>query len=350
VALSRATVVPSADSRSVAPRPVKLRPLAGTAFVRHRAMRRLVGHCLTSSRVAAAAAVVFAGSHGLGRQAWAEPPPHPAASPEDAEEELLRDGDVDEDDRPALRLAGRTGTEDLHGESWLSLVGFARQLGSGKSDVGAGVVVAFALDRTAEGPVHVVADAPRQPSLPLSDEAALAAASVAGVARLARDCVLASWRASGIGVDDQAIDSLEGRSRLSAALPETRLRALRLFTDAQHLTLLAASDATNYYDAIGANLALEARFTWRLDRLLYAGDEPTLERLRLERQEARSRLGTRVLEVFFAWQRAGLDEADLPAGSRERRDAALRAVQARATLDVLTGGWFSARLPESTTP
>jgi hypothetical protein len=121
---------------------------------------------------------------------------------------------------------------------------------------------------------------------------------------------------------------------------------MRLFTDAAHTTLLATTDATNYYDAVGANLVLEARLTWRLDRLVYAGDEATLERVRLERQEARSRLGTRTLEALFAWERASLDEEEEKGagqGARERREASLRTAQAAATLDVLTGGWFSAR-------
>jgi hypothetical protein len=122
-----------------------------------------------------------------------------------------------------------------------------------------------------------------------------------------------------------------------------RLRAMRLFTDAQHTTLLATTDATNYYDAIGANLVLEARLTWRLDRLVYAGDEPTLERVRLERQEVRSRLSVKTLEALFAWERASLDEEDAEPGAREQREAALRTAQAASTLDVLTGGWFSAR-------
>jgi len=116
---------------------------------------------------------------------------------------------------------------------------------------------------------------------------------------------------------------------------------MRLWTDASRATLLATTDGTSYYDAVGANLVLEARFTWRLDRLVYAGDEPTLERVRLERQDARSRLGTRTLEALFAWQRARLDETEAVTGSRDQIEAALRVAEGEANLDVLTGGWFS---------
>ena len=89
---------------------------------------------------------------------------------------------------------------------------------------------------------------------------------------------------------------------------------------------------------------LEARMTWRLDRLIYAGDEPTLERVRLERQDARSRLGQRTLEALFAWEKATIDEQDVTPGSRAEVLASLRTAQAAATLDVLTGGWFSSRI------
>ena len=126
-------------------------------------------------------------------------------------------------------------------------------------------------------------------------------------------------------------------------LPDEPDRAMRLWDDASHATTLATTSDTTYYDAIGANLVLELRLTWRLDRLLYASDEPTLERVRLERQEARARVATRTLEALFAWQRAALESSGAVARSREQIEANLRADEAAATLDVLTGGWFSAR-------
>jgi hypothetical protein len=85
--------------------------------------------------------------------------------------------------------------------------------------------------------------------------------------------------------------------------------------------------------------------TWRLDRLLYAGEEPTLERVRLEREQARSRIMSRVVEALFSWQRAWLEVGDAPAGSREQTEARLRAVESASVLDVMTGGWFSEEGP-----
>jgi hypothetical protein len=156
--------------------------------------------------------------------------------------------------------------------------------------------------------------------------------------------VAAALRNSGLGTDDERIDALVARARASAWLPETRMRAMRLWTDADHTTTLASTDTANFYDAVGANLVLELRLTWRLDRLVFAGDEPTLERVRLERVDARSRLATRTLEALFAWERARVEEGRVPAGSNERIEAMVHAAEAQATLDVLTGGWFTEEL------
>ena len=229
----------------------------------------------------------------------------------------------------------------MHGESWVSVAGFARQLLSGRNDIGGIVVVGLALDRVATGPVHGLGDPSSSAPSPPSSPAPATASGLRVDPSLARQCVAAAWRTSGLGVDDARIDSLVARSKASALLPETRLRAMRLWDDAAHATTLATTADTSYYDAIGANLVLELRLTWRLDRLLYANDEPTLERVRLERQDARTRLATRTLEALFAWQRALIEADRAAAGSREETESRVRAVEAEATLDVLTGGWFS---------
>lgn len=160
---------------------------------------------------------------------------------------------------------------------------------------------------------------------------------------LARGCVASALRASGLAEGDAAIDALVARARASAWLPETRMRATTLLDDASHATTLATSDGTNYYEAVGSDLVLELSLTWRLDRLVYTGDEAALERVRMMRQRARSRVAARTLELLFAWQRASLDAADAAKGTREELDAWLHASEAEAKLDVLTDGWFSRR-------
>lgn len=267
----------------------------------------------------------------------------------------LADGDLDEEDLVAMRIGATTGSSDLHGGTWLSLAGFAKRLQSGKDDLGVVLVVGVAFDRIAAGPTHHLADSPHPalpgatsaspppptPSPPASPPSTTRVEAIAPL--LARSCVAAALRTSGLGVDDAKLDALVERARSSAWLPETRMRAMRLWTDADHTTTVASTDTASLYEAVGANLMLELRLTWRFDRLLYAGDEPTLERVRLERQDARSRLATRVLEVLFAWERAQVAAAGAAAGSPEQVEARLRVAEAQATLDVLTGGWFSRR-------
>jgi hypothetical protein len=273
--------------------------------------------------------------------ARADPPAAAAFAPtSEGVEERAADGDLDEED--LAYLGGDHGATDVHGRSWVSLSLFDRQFTGGPSDVGGAVVLGLALDRLAAGPVRPTADVPR--SLPAPPPAP-AGRLIAFPPWLARDCVAAALRTSGLGVNDARIDSIVSRSRSSALLPETRLRAMRLWTDAARTTTLTTTDGTNYYDTVGAHLALEIRLTWRLDRWLYAGDEPTLERVRLLRQEARSRIGVRTLEVLFAWERAVLDASLAIAGSDQELDARMREQEKRGTLDVLTGGWFSERLP-----
>ena len=118
---------------------------------------------------------------------------------------------------------------------------------------------------------------------------------------------------------------------------------MRLVAEGAHETTLATTDGTNYYEMVGSHVVLEVSLTWRLDRLIYAGDELTAERLRLERLEARTQLTSKTLEALFNWQRALVDAGDALSGSDQEVQARGRAAEARATLDVLTGGWFSRR-------
>ena len=75
---------------------------------------------------------------------------------------------------------------------------------------------------------------------------------------------------------------------------------------------------------------------------------PTLERTRLERQDARERVSGRVIDSLFQWQRALLAQRGAFAGSKESIDATLRLAEAEAALDVLTGGWFGAWVARQT--
>ncbi|HYQ41081.1 MAG TPA: hypothetical protein VER11_03915, partial [Polyangiaceae bacterium] len=139
---------------------------------------------------------------------------------------------------------------------------------------------------------------------------------------------------------------LASRARSSAVLPELGVRTLR--SSGQLLRLAPTVDDPNRYTQAGTSeLTIEARLTWRLDRLVFADEEVTLERLQIERDAAERRLVDYVLERLELWQRGRLRAAD-PNTEPEQRDAAeLSALTAAVELDVLTDGWFSQAIGES---
>jgi hypothetical protein len=268
-------------------------------------------------------------------------------------DEQLADGDIDAEDLVGRATVGRARPRSAPGgETWVSLAGFTRQSALGEREVGGMLVVGLPLDRFARVSSKTIVPAgPSAAPLPVATAGAVEEPSVAVTPRLARATVEAAWRTAGLGNDDARLDAIVSRARWSAVLPETRLRAIRY--DDQRLYTESAADVNRLRDSAGANVGLEARLTWRFDRLLYAEDEPSFERMRLERHDARARIGGRVLEALFHWHRAWLEVRWAQAASREAREpanrpsrdeveATLRAMEAEATLDVLTGGWFTA--------
>ncbi len=253
-------------------------------------------------------------------------------------EESVGDGDLDADDLVGRATVGPSIVAGARGAgAWLSLSGFTRHVGPGEREIGGFLAVGVPLDRMA-----TVAARTSSTSATAADmEATL-------TPRLSRATVEAAWRAASLGPDDARLDSILSRARWSAALPETRLRATRI--EDQRLSTDASLDASRLRDSTGANVGFEARLTWRLDRLVYADDEPAFERMRLERHDARARIAGRVLESLFHWHRASLEMRWAQAASRDAREArpsrdeieaTLRMTEAEATLDVLTAGWFS---------
>jgi hypothetical protein len=243
------------------------------------------------------------------------------------------------------------------GETWLTLGGFTRTSTDGPREIGGVVIVGLALDRMARQGARAGLGVATAPSLAVASAGAVEEAPAGASPRLARAAVEAAWRAAGLGGVDARLDAIVSRARWSGLLPETRLRAIR-FDDQRLYTETTAADAPRLRDSAGANLGLEARLTWRFDRLLYADDEPSFERMRLERHDARARIASRVLSVLFQWHRAQLELRYAAAASREAREpssrdeveAALRLTEAAATLDVLTAGWFSAARGRAVVP
>jgi hypothetical protein len=142
------------------------------------------------------------------------------------------------------------------------------------------------------------------------------------------------------------LGSLASRSRSSAALPELRLRALH--SSGQTLRLTPTTDDPYRYTQAGTSeLAFEARLTWHLDRLVFANEEVSIERLQNERDAAERRLIDRVLQRLALWQRSRVRAADEDSEPDVRETAELEAIGAVAELDVLTDGWFSQAIGES---
>lgn len=258
-----------------------------------------------------------------------------------ATDDALADGEVDPEDLVARATVGRAVAPlpAPRGQTWVSLVGFAhRNTITEQEEVGGLVVVGLPLEKIARPSTSAVTRVVAVEG----GESTLALTS-----RLARASVGAAWRAAGIGPDDARLESITSRARWSAALPEARLRAVR-FEDAR-LSTDTGTDSARWRDSAGANVGFEGRLTWRLDRLLYADDEPAFERMKLERHDARARIASRTLEALFHWQRAWIDLRSVPPmskGTREEVDAALRVLEAEAALDVLTGGWFTTARPQ----
>ncbi len=163
---------------------------------------------------------------------------------------------------------------------------------------------------------------------------------------MARASVEAALRQSRLLDPEARIDAIASRARTSSLLPELRLRVSRLVDEAENLAPTEYDPARRTASG-GMSLWLEARATWRLDRLLFADEEIALERLRRERAELQAKLTARVLELLFAWQRAAALSADPGRSPEEHRTATLAAIEAEASLDLLTGGsmtrWRAAR-------
>jgi hypothetical protein len=155
-------------------------------------------------------------------------------------------------------------------------------------------------------------------------------------ATLSRAWVLAGHRAARV-----RLDGLVSRARAAAALPELRLRAARVTDESVRLSP-TLDDPYRHTQAGGTNLLFEGRATWKLDRLLFADEELAVERLRGEQARARGALAERVLQALFSWQRAELAARSPKADADERAKSWLLALEAELTLDMLTGGWFSA--------
>ena len=159
---------------------------------------------------------------------------------------------------------------------------------------------------------------------------------------LVRETLTRAYRAQGAEDAESRLESLEARSRWSAALPELRLRAARATDESQRLSP-TIDDPYRYTRDGGTDIAFEVRLTWDLSGLVFSAPEVSVERIRSERAQRRVELRREVLKLLFAWQRARLVAKDTHALDEERQQAALASLEAELTLSALTGGWFNER-------
>ena len=225
------------------------------------------------------------------------------------------------------------------GGLWFSLAAYLDLTGV-VTDFGMLAAIGVPLDRleakrasravtlVAEPPVILPRRAPTKAAPPIIITSAIARATVG-----------AAWRASGMG-DDGRFVNLASRARSSALLPEIRLRMLHTTQDS-----VAGGDVTTSPSLYSGNRTfLEARATFKLDRLVFADEEIAVERLRADRLVERLRLANHALEALSKWQRARVDFLAAPVESVERIEAELRMLEAAGALEVMTAGWFAAWL------
>ncbi len=159
-------------------------------------------------------------------------------------------------------------------------------------------------------------------------------------ARAVAKLVEAALRVSQTPREQRHLDDLSSRARLSAALPELTLRAARS-NDQSLRWSPVGTDNYDYTQTGGAGLLLEARATWKLDRLAFADEELSVERFRLERDARRDRLLSALFKQLALWQRARLRLQSDDLQPEALLDAELDLSAAEVELDWLTGGLFA---------
>jgi hypothetical protein len=148
---------------------------------------------------------------------------------------------------------------------------------------------------------------------------------VAAGAAPAIGAVLAAAYATA-GLDGDPGRSWVRRARLAGLIPWLTLRTTR--------------DASwqDPQSEVGHGTSLEARATWRLDRLLFDGHELQVATIETARRRERQRLATRVIRAYFSWRRLAAADTGAPDARAARLD------ELTAELDALTDGWFSDEL------
>lgn len=198
----------------------------------------------------------------------------------------------------------------------------------------------LALPRVAQQPMVPPAPAPSPAPSPVSSGPLVSFAQLRALTEFSRRAKAVALGVAGAAAERRRMDSLASRARASALLPELRLRAVRN-TDQALRWVPTADDPTRVTQADGAGLTLEASATFRLDRLLFAREELTVERVRqragIERLKLEARVQSALLGLFRAHQLGCAGERDDPKTMLE----VVKGLELFEELDNLTAGWFS---------
>lgn len=278
---------------------------------------------------------------------------------------------IDDDEPPWVMSLGPVDPEPQHeawvdgsstGSLWLSVQATFVRADDGRQDFAAMALLGVPLERLGRARHHAqhvaerAAAAPtpvRAPDEPVAVlpppapplvEAPKAPKPVETDARVtpnvARAAIAAALEHAGLEESTSRVDRLATRARTAALLPELRLRITRQLDDSQVLSP-TEYDPDRVTATVKASLWLEARATFKLDKLVFADEEVALERLREDRLEAAKKLRERVLEALFSWQKARHVRDDPTTEPDAQMKATFEVIEAEVTLDVLTGGWFS---------
>ncbi len=264
--------------------------------------------------------------------------PARAERPAPGPEASFADGDLDAFD-PVPGRAPRAGS-GRSGGVYLTLAGSLKRTPTA-DERAAYLVLGLPLDALFEG----------RPRAPLPQRALYTDAAPTGTgganvgvapaelappsATLARAVVHAALRAAGVADGHARLDDLAARARKSALLPETRLRATRYVDD--RASVDALPEQSRLVDSSAHTVGLEARLSFRLDRLVFADEEPQLERARLDLEAFRAKLASRALDLLFRLHRARVAAAK----DEGREEHTIEVAELTAGLDALTAGWFS---------
>ena len=148
-------------------------------------------------------------------------------------------------------------------------------------------------------------------------------------------------KTSGLPANDSEVDGILTRARLAGLMPEISIRGTQTETGIMSYSSDTGTVSTSDY---GPGFSIQASLTFHFDKLVYSGQEARVERLRMERMDARARITQRVIDEVGKWTKAMAEERYEPEGSPAHVDATVRRTNAQMALDVWTAGWFSAFL------